>query len=54
VYLPAGVYFEDYTRDHAWWRASFIRVKMVTLLAFLLIFPLIANLYLVSIANVIG
>jgi branched-chain amino acid transport system permease protein len=54
VHLPAGVYFEDYPKDQAWWRTSFIRAKMLALVAFLLIFPLTANLYLVSIANVIG
>jgi branched-chain amino acid transport system permease protein len=54
VYLPSGVYFEDYPKDQAWWRTSFIRAKMLALVAFLLIFPLTANLYLVSIANVIG
>ncbi len=54
MHLPAGVYFEDYPKDQAWWRTSFIRAKMLALVAFLLIFPLTANLYLVSIANVIG
>lgn len=54
MYLPSGVYFEDYPKDQAWWRTSFIRAKMLALVAFLLIFPLTANLYLVSIANVIG
>jgi len=54
VYLPSGVYFEDYPKDQAWWRTTFIRAKMLALVAFLLIFPITANLYLVSIANVIG
>ena len=54
MYLPSGVYFEDYPKDQAWWRTTFIRAKMVALVAFLLVFPLTANLYLVSIANVIG
>lgn len=54
MYLPSGVYFEDYPKDQAWWRTTFIRAKMLALVAFLLIFPLTANLYLVSIANVIG
>ncbi len=55
MYLPAGVYHEHYAKDHAWWQTTFIRVKMVALLVFLLlIFPLGSNLYLVSVANVIG
>jgi branched-chain amino acid transport system permease protein len=54
MYLPSGVYFEHYAGDQAWWRTTFIRVKMAALFVFLLIFPLTANLYLVSIANVIG
>ncbi|MBI2918145.1 MAG: branched-chain amino acid ABC transporter permease, partial [Chloroflexi bacterium] len=54
MYLPSGVYFENYAQDQAWWRTTFIRAKMVALFAFLLIFPLIANLYFVSVANVIG
>ena len=54
MYLPAGVYFEHYAHDHAWWRTNFIRAKMAALFLLLLIFPLLANIYLVSIANVIG
>jgi len=55
MYLPAGVYFEHYAKDHAWWRTTFLRAKMVALLVFLLVvFPLTANLYLVSVANIIG
>ena len=54
MFLPSGVYFEHYAQDHAWWRTNFIRAKMVALFLFLLLFPLSANIYLVSIANVIG
>ncbi len=54
MYLPAGYYFENYAKDHGWWRTTFIRAKMVALFVLLLILPQIANLYLVSIANVIG
>lgn len=55
MYLPSGVYFEHYAQDQAWWRTAFIRAKMVVLLVLLLlVFPLTANLYLVSIANIIG
>jgi branched-chain amino acid transport system permease protein len=55
VYLPSGVYFERYAQDHAWWRTNFIRAKLGALvLVLFLVFPLTANLYLVSIANAIG
>lgn len=55
MYLPSGVYFEHYAQEQAWWRTNFIRAKMGTLfLCLFLVFPLGANLYVVSIANVIG
>ncbi|MBI4841938.1 MAG: branched-chain amino acid ABC transporter permease [candidate division NC10 bacterium] len=55
MYLPSGVYHEHYAQDHAWWRTTFIRAKMVALFLFLLlILPLTANLYLISVANIIG
>ncbi len=54
MYLPSGVYFEYYAQDQAWWRTNFIRAKMAALFLFLLIFPVSANIYIVSIANVIG
>ena len=55
MYLPSGVYHEHYAQDQAWWRTTFIRAKMEVLFLFLLvIFPLGANLYLVSVANIIG
>ncbi len=55
MYLPAGVYFEHYAHDQAWWRTTFIRAKMVVLFLFLFLFiPLTANIYVVSVANIIG
>ncbi|HWU40653.1 MAG TPA: branched-chain amino acid ABC transporter permease, partial [Candidatus Acidoferrum sp.] len=54
MYLPAGVYFEQYAQDQAWWQTKFTRAKMAALLLGLLIFPLGANIYIVSVANVIG
>jgi len=55
MYLPSGVYHESYAQDQAWWQTNLIRVKMLGLLLFLLVlFPLGANLYLVSIANAVG
>ncbi|HSB68828.1 MAG TPA: branched-chain amino acid ABC transporter permease [Candidatus Methylomirabilis sp.] len=55
MYLPSGVYHESYVQDQAWWQTPFIRAKMAGLfLLLLLLLPLGANLYLVSVANVIG
>ncbi|HSB77174.1 MAG TPA: branched-chain amino acid ABC transporter permease [Candidatus Methylomirabilis sp.] len=55
MYLPSGVYHESYAQDQAWWQTNLIRAKMLGLLLFLLVvFPLGANLYLVSVANVVG
>jgi branched-chain amino acid transport system permease protein len=54
VYLPAGVYFEHYSKDHAWWRTTFTRAKMLALFVILLVFPQIANPYLVSVAHIVG
>ena len=55
MYLPSGVYHESYTQDQAWWQTNLIRAKMLGLLVFLFVlFPLGANLYLVSVANVVG
>jgi len=52
VYLPAGVYHETYTANHAWWQTTFVRGKMGLLFAFVLTLPLYANLYVVSVANI--
>src|SRR5574341_665880 len=55
MYLPSGVYHETYPQDHAWWQTGLIRAKMLGLLLLLLVLlPLGANLYLISVANVIG
>src|SRR5574342_1098359 len=55
MYLPSGVYHESYTQGQAWWQTNLIRAKILGLFTFLLVlFPLGANLYLVSVANVIG
>ena len=55
MYRPAGVYHETYWQDHALWQTTFVRGKMLLLFLFLLVlFPTFANLYLVSVANIIG
>ncbi len=55
AYLPAGIYHERYLQQDAWWQTGFVRAKMAALLAALLVvLPLTANLYLISVANIIG
>ena len=54
MYLPAGVYHEHYRAGHTWWQTAFVRGKMAVLLVALATLPLYANLYLVSVANIIG
>ena len=54
MYLPAGVYHEEYRADHAWWQTTFVRWKMGLLVLALATLPLYSNLYLVSVANIIG
>lgn len=52
MYLPSGVYHERYAATHAWWQTGFVRAKMALLLVFVLALPLYANLYVVSVANI--
>jgi len=55
MYLPCGVYHEKYRQDHAWWQTTFVRAKMILLfLLLLVIIPQFANLYLISVANIVG
>lgn len=53
MYLPAGVYHERYAATHAWWQTNFVRAKMALLVVFMATLPLWANLYLVSVANIV-
>ena len=53
MYLPSGVYHETYAASHAWWQTGFVRGKIGVLLLFVLTLPLYANLYVVSVANII-
>ena len=53
MYLPAGVYHETYAASHAWWQTGFVRAKMALLVVFAATLPLWANLYLVSVGNII-
>ena len=54
-YLPAGIYHERYLRQHAWWQTGFVQLKLAALAVFVLVvLPLTANLYIISVANIIG
>ena len=55
TWLPCGDYHESYKEDHAWWQTTFIKGKML-LLAFILlvIIPLVADSYILSVCNQIG
>lgn len=53
--LPCGKYHEAYAQDHAWWQTRFVWVRMIGLLLLLYIgLPATGNIYLISIANIIG
>jgi len=55
MYLPSGVYHERYRQEHAWWQGMFVRGKMILLALFLLVlFPMVAGNYPLSVANIIG
>ena len=54
-YRPCGIYHQSYRQDHAWWQTRFVWGKMVLLFLILYYFiPKFLNLYLISVANVIG
>jgi branched-chain amino acid transport system permease protein len=53
--LPSGVYHETYVQDHAWWQTRFVWVRMIILLLILFVgIPALGNLYIVSVANIVG
>jgi len=53
--LPCGTYHETYAQDHAWWQTRFVWVRMIGLLLLLYLgLPATGNLYLISVANIIG
>jgi len=48
VWLPCGLYHQDYAKDHGWWQTSLIKGKMIFLLAIIfIVFPLNLNWILV-------
>ncbi|MBW1841251.1 MAG: branched-chain amino acid ABC transporter permease [Deltaproteobacteria bacterium] len=55
VWLPCGVYHQNYAQDHAWWQTNFVRGKIVLLLLTLFVLvPLFSDSYVLSVCNLIG
>ncbi|MBW2028192.1 MAG: branched-chain amino acid ABC transporter permease [Deltaproteobacteria bacterium] len=55
VWLPCGVYHQDYQKDQGWWQTNFIRGKMILLLAVIFIgIPLFLPEYWVGVATMVG
>jgi branched-chain amino acid transport system permease protein len=55
VFLPCGVYHENYAQDHAWWQTNFVRGKMFLLFVTLFgLIPLLADSYWLSVCNQVG
>lgn len=55
VWLPCGDYHENYLKDQGWWQSSFIKAKMILLLAAVFIgIPLFASEYWIGVATMVG
>ena len=55
VWLPCGDYHQNYAEDQGWWRTTFLRFKMILLLAAIFVgIPLGLNEYWVSVATMVG
>ena len=55
IWLPCGVYHQNYVQDHAWWQTKFIKGKMILLFIILLVvIPLVADSYWLSVCNQVG
>jgi len=55
VWLPCGVYHQNYVQDHAWWQTRFVKGKMILLFAILfVVIPLFADSYWLSVFNQVG
>jgi len=55
VFLPCGVYHQNYSQDHAWWQTNFVRGKMILLFVTLVVLiPWMADDYWISVCNLIG
>ena len=55
VWLPCGLYHQDYSKDHGWWQTPLIKGKMILLLAIIfIVFPLTLTGYWFGVANMVG
>ena len=55
VWLPCGDYHQTYSEDQGWWQTTFIKTKMILLLAIMFLgSPLLAPEYWVGVANMVG
>jgi len=52
--LPCGTYHERYLQDHAWWPTRFVWARMVLLIGLLFTLPNLVDLYIISVANIVG
>jgi len=55
VWLPCGDYHQDYSEDQGWWQTTFIKAKMILLLAVVFIaFPVLLPGYYLSVGTMVG
>lgn len=55
VWLPCGLYHQEYAEDHGWWQTPLIKGKMILLLGIIfIIFPFTLTGYWFGVANMIG
>ena len=55
VWLPCGLYHQDYSKDQGWWQTPLIKGKMILLLAIIfIVFPLTLTGYWFGVANMVG
>ncbi len=52
--LPCGTFNTTYKQDMALFRTKFLKFWVTVFFIFLLVFPFVANVYLLSLANIIG
>jgi branched-chain amino acid transport system permease protein len=55
VWLPCGDYHQNYSEDQGWWQTTFIKAKMILLLAVIFVgFPVFLPGYYLSVATMVG
>ena len=55
VWLPCGLYHQEYEEDHGWWQTPLIKGKMILLLAIIfIVFPLTLTGYWFGVASMVG